>query len=561
VASVNGQKITSDQLSQECLARYGDQVLDNLLNKKLIMQACDAKSIEITNQDVVDEIGRIATKFNLNPQMYLKLIQEQRGITEWQYKNDIIWPMLALREIAADEIQVSQADVDKVFKAEYGPTVKVRMIAVQDPAQAQQLHQQAVATPDSFKRLAKKYSEDPVSASVEGLLPPIRMYSEDDQLERMAFDLEANEISNIFAVGDMNIFLQCVRHDPGTTANAQQKPIILERIRRDLRDAKVQEKAEAVFKTLRDGSSVVKVLGNPELERQYPGNAAFINNQPISLDLLASHCARRFGSVTLEGEINRKLLEGALQSKNLRITQADIDAEIERAAVYYNHLNPDNTPDTEGYLAQVLEEDSASLDIYIKDAVWPTVALKALVANNVQVSEQDMEQAFQTNYGPRAEVLAIVFSNQRTAQEVWQMARDNPTEQFFGELAAQYSVEEQSRSNYGKVVPLRRFGQQPTLEKIAFEELKPGEMSGIIEIGQQFVVLRSQGFTSPVVRDQSVVRDELYKDVLEKKTRVAMRIALDQLLESAQIDNYLDATSQLGAEKQAALQNEVSSSR
>ena len=38
VAVVNGQTITRDKLAQECLKRYGTIVLDNLLNKHLILQ-------------------------------------------------------------------------------------------------------------------------------------------------------------------------------------------------------------------------------------------------------------------------------------------------------------------------------------------------------------------------------------------------------------------------------------------------------------------------------------------------------------------------------------------
>jgi parvulin-like peptidyl-prolyl isomerase len=163
----------------------------------------------------------------------------------------------------------------------------------------------------------------------------------------------------------------------------------------------------------------------------------------------------------------------------------------------------------------------------------------------VTVDEKDFQKGFESNYGQRAEVLAIVCSNQRTAQEVWQLARDNPTEQFFGELAAQYSVEPSSRSNYGKIPPLRRHSGQPTLEDAAFK-LQPGELSGIVETGGQYIILRSQGMTSPVVSDPEVVRADLTKDLIEKKQRIAMEKHLSGLMDAAQIDNFLQRKSQLG---------------
>ena len=60
VALVNGQTITREKLAQESLRRFGPVVLDNLLNKYLILQACKAQGINITQTDVNNEIARTA---------------------------------------------------------------------------------------------------------------------------------------------------------------------------------------------------------------------------------------------------------------------------------------------------------------------------------------------------------------------------------------------------------------------------------------------------------------------------------------------------------------------
>ena len=52
-----------------------------------------------------------------------------------------------------------------------------RLISGGGAAKALELHQQAVANPDQFNQLAKQFSEDEASASVGGLIPPIRRYS------------------------------------------------------------------------------------------------------------------------------------------------------------------------------------------------------------------------------------------------------------------------------------------------------------------------------------------------------------------------------------------------
>ncbi len=553
VATVNGQTISRDELAKLCIQRSGQEVLDSVLNKYLIQQACQAQQIKISQKDVDDEIGRIATKFNLTTSMYLKLIEDQRDILPEQYAADVVWPMLALRALARDKATVTQQDIDKAYQAEFGPKIQVRMLAIADEKKARDLWQQAKAKPESFKTLAKQHSEDPASASVEGLLPPIRRYGGDDPIENVAFSLQPNEISDVFAVANMFLCLQCVRQINANAPSPNQIAEIQKGIRQELEDVKLRELAETIFATLREQSSLVKVFGNAELEKQYPGVAAMINRQPVPLVTLETECIKRFGPKVLDGAIHRKLLEGALEAIGAKVEQADIDQEIARAAEYYGMVHNDGRPNIEAWLKEVLSENGGSLELYVSDVVWPTVALKKMISGKVTVSEQDLQKGFESNYGPRSEVLAIVCSNQRTAQEVWQMARDNPTDQFFGELASQYSVEPSSRSNFGKIPPLRRHSGQPILEEAAFK-LQPGELSGIIETGGQYVVLRSQGKTTPVVAELSAVRNELMKDILEKKQRLAMEKHLENLFAAAQIDNFLVPKSQLGtAATQASL--------
>ena len=554
VALVNGQKIVLQDLANLCVLRHGEEVLENMLNRYLILQACQERKIEIKQKDVDDEIARIASKFNLSVQMYLKLLESERDIRPEYYASDIVWPMLALRELSKDMLKVSPQDIDRAFQSEFGPKVQVRMIATKDSAKLQQVHQQAAANPELFKTLAREHSEDPASASVEGLLPPIRMNTGEDELERIAFALQPGQVSEIFKVGDLNVTLQCVRHMPPANPPAAQLAEIQGRIKSELEEQKLRESAETIYTELRNRSQIVTVLGQSQLQQQYPGIAAVINGQSVTMEILEKECVKRFGNKILEGEINRKLVEDALTKSGQGVTQAEVDQEIRNTALFYGYINADGTPDVQRWVADVLSDKGKTIEMYVRDAVWPTVALKKLCADQVQITEEDVRMAFEANFGQRAEILAIVMSNQRTAQEVWEMARGRNTEQFFGELANQYSVEPSSRANFGKVPPLRKHGGQASLEKAAFG-LKPGEMSGIIEVGGQYVILRSQGFTDPVVQDINAVKEDLVKEIREKKLAKQMDTMMAKLSADAQITNILNPKkSRVGnAEMQASL--------
>jgi hypothetical protein len=188
----------------------------------------------------------------------------------------------------------------------------------------------------------------------------------------------------------------------------------------------------------------------------------------------------------------------------------------------------------------------------VRDAVWPTVALKKLVGTQVQIDDKDLAKAYEANYGEQVEVLVCVLGSQRRAQEVWEMARGNPTEKFFADLAYQYSIEPTSKYNYGKVPPIRMHSGQPKLEEEAFR-LKPGELSGILAMGDKFIVMQCVGrIKTEQAPEFAAVKDELHKDIYEKKLRIAMSERFDKLLSSAKIDNYLAGTRQAGGAEAAS---------
>ncbi|MBX3423469.1 MAG: peptidylprolyl isomerase [Pirellulaceae bacterium] len=551
VAVVNGHTIARDKIADACIQRFGTIVLDNLLNKHLILQACEAKNIKITQADVNAEIDRVASKFGLTTKLFLQSIDEQRDVTPEQYASEIVWPMLALRALAADKIAVTPQEIEQVIQSEYGPKVSVRMIAVSEVDKAKQLHQQAMSQPELFRRLAKEHSEDAPSASVDGLLPPIRQHSGDDLLERMAFQLKEGEISPVFQVGNLHILLQCVRHLPATPPDPQLLPAIQERIVDHLRDERLAKAADELFAKLQQNSQVVAVIGNPQLEQQYPAVAGFINNQPVSRDHLALECINRHGRQVLRGEINRLLITEALKQANLTIEETDIQAELSAAAEGMGYFNSDGTPNTDAWVKAVMEDENVPYQLYVQDAVWPKAALRKLAEREVQITDDDLRKGFEANFGPRAEVLAIVLSNQRTAEQVFRQIRQSPTEQNFGELAAKYSVEPVSRSNFGKIQPIRQHGGMPTLEKEAFA-LEPGTHSGVIALSNdQYCILYKQGDSQPIVQDFEAVKPEIARELHEKKLNVAMQHKIDQLLKSSQIENFLEGSIQIGATKSA----------
>jgi parvulin-like peptidyl-prolyl isomerase len=545
MAVVNGEQITRQQLGQECMRRFGKEVLESMVNRQLIAEACAQRNIQITEADVDAEIDRIAAKFGLSRDRWLMLLREERGFTDQQYRSEVVWPMLALRRVAADDIEVTQEELRKAFESEFGPKVRVRMIAVSSQAKAEQIRAAAVANPDSFGELAKKESEDPAVAAAYGVIPPVRRHVGDPNLEAHCFGLKPGGISPVIKVANMYYIVKCEEQIPQQYIASQHLPEIEQKLADRIRESKLRTAAMNFFEKMQNEAQIVNVYNDPVKQKEMPGVAALVNNRQISILQLSEECIARHGREVLDGEVNRKVLQQELNRRKLVVAENDIDAEVARAADQYGFLKPDGSPDVDRWLKEVTSQDGATVELYVRDAVWPSVALKKLVGNAVQVTDEDLKKGFESNYGERVEALAIVLGDQRQAQKVWEMARNNPTDAFFAELAEQYSIEPASRANGGKVPPIRRWGGSPQLEEEAFK-LKPGELSGLVVVGDQYIILRCLGRTKPVQVDFESVKGELYKDIAEKKLRTLMAKEFDSLRERAQIDNFLAGTSQLG---------------
>jgi parvulin-like peptidyl-prolyl isomerase len=550
VAVVNADPITRKALSDASLERYGVDVLDNMVNRYLIQQACQKSGIEVTNNEVHSEIQRLASKFGLNVQSYMQLLEEERDISPAQYSHEVVWPMLALRKLVAGQVEPTQEEFDQAYLAQFGEAIKCRMIMVPSKENAESLRENAAASPDQFGAIAKKYSKDESSASVGGLIPPIRRYTGDPVLENAVFALKDNEISPAIQMGDQWIVLQAVRRIPASTPPPTALPAIKEQIKDRIRDQKMRGAASRLFAQLQKDAKVTKVLSDEKMQAQYPGVAAVVNGQQVTLAAVGAECVKRHGIDVLEGEINRKLLAQALRKAGLQVTSDDIVGEISRAAKSMGIVNGDGSADLKTWMANVASEGNTTQRIYETDSVWPSVALKKLVEKSVAISEDDLKRGYESSFGPRAEVLAIVLADQRTAQKVWEMARDNPSDEFFGQLAEQYSIEPVSSSNRGKVPPIRKFGGQPSIEREVFG-LKTGELSGIVATGDKYIVLRCQGFTDPIVKDMAAVKSELMRDLQDKKLSVAMAEKFDDLKDSAEIDNFLEARKKLQPEAES----------
>lgn len=257
LAMVNGYPITWDQVARECVQRSGPAVLDNIINRTLIQQECQKRGVAVTESEVTAEISRIAQRFQIPVQTWYEMLKTERNLTPQEYQADVIWPMLALKKLAGDNIKVSQQDMLDTFERDYGRMVKARMIMLNNFRRAQEVHEKASRDPDSFADLAAEVSVEPNSRALGGKIPHIRRHSGNPTLEQEAFKMRAGQISGIIQMDRHYVIIKCEGFtEPIVTDINQVKDQLFEQVKEE----KTQEAVAKLFEQIRKNSRVDNFL-------------------------------------------------------------------------------------------------------------------------------------------------------------------------------------------------------------------------------------------------------------------------------------------------------------
>lgn len=537
LANVNNQEISRQKVIDAALEDHAEQVLVSLVNRMVIENACTAANVVVTEEEILAEIDATAKKFSIPKEQYLKMIEEERGITPKMYVDEIIRPQLAVKKLAGKAVNVTDADLQIEYDRTYGPAVKVRMISVKTKEEADKIRAEIEKDPSQFAALAQKYSTDSYTAALGGVVPPLRRHTNDKAVENVIFSMKPGDLSQPVPIGDQFVILLCEQLIP---ANAK-----LEDVKDELTALVSQKKQRDIgqeyMKKLFEKAKIEIIYGDKAKMDRRPGVAAVVDGRVISTQVLGNECLSLFGKEVLTGVINRTLIEQELKKRKITITDADLQAKMASEAEVSFPVGKDGKPNVQGWLKTICQKFGVTEERYIRDAIWPSVALEKLAAGRFEVTNEDLQNSYQANYGKKVRVRAIVLNDMRTAQRVWEKARKAGTEEEFAQLARQYSIEASSRENGGEVPPIARFSGQPELEEAAFN-LKEGELSGIIQVENVCIILLCTGFTEPIGITFDEAKELIRKDVEFKKMQLAVAEVFEEIQDRASIENYLEGT-------------------
>lgn len=144
VAIVNGEAIEHNDFYNELLAQAGNQVLSNMIQTTLIRQASAEQGIQVSGEQLQQEIDAIRSQFP-SDQAYQEALR-QANLTEELFLENLEIEIL-LWELVGGDIQITTEDVRAMYeeqKAQFGNASFEEVAPLLQQSLEDQLFQEAV---------------------------------------------------------------------------------------------------------------------------------------------------------------------------------------------------------------------------------------------------------------------------------------------------------------------------------------------------------------------------------------------------------------------------------
>lgn len=260
VGRVNGKVITYEQLARECFDRHGKEVLENLINRTIIQQACAEQGVSVSEAEVNQEIIELSKKFGLAVDQYYQLLESERGLTPTQYRSDVVWPMLAMKKLAGGDVKITREMMTQAYEDSYGERVKARMIVFDNLRHAQEAWEKLRTEPENFERFARELSVEPNSRALGGTIPPIRRHSgAHEEIRKVAFGLtNPGDISGIIQV-DVSQYV-ILRYEGRTEPVEHDYKDVEAQLQQELTEREVARMVGETFEKIQKSAKVDNLL-------------------------------------------------------------------------------------------------------------------------------------------------------------------------------------------------------------------------------------------------------------------------------------------------------------
>jgi hypothetical protein len=259
---------------------------------------------------------------------------------------------------------------------------------------------------------------------------------------------------------------------------------------------------------------------------------------PVTRADLGAYLIARHGADKLDLLINKRILEEAARAQGIEVTAADVENAL---AEDLKELKINR----EGFVKNVLKNYGKNLYEWREDVLRPKLLLHRLCRGRVQVTEEDVQAAFQATYGEKVDCRMIVWNKDEREKAMAQYARIRDNEEEF-DFVARHQSGSKLASTGGRITPVGRgtLGNKEVEDKLF--RLRPGEMTELIFGGQEhkeeaFVLKCDRHLPANTAVNLEGARPDLIKQITEKKIQALIPTVLQELQAQARPVNLLKA--------------------
>jgi parvulin-like peptidyl-prolyl isomerase len=255
--------ITREELGEFLIARYGAETLELLINKRIVDQACQARGIVVTPEEVeaafAEDLKTIPG--NMDRSTFVKEVLKPQGKTLYEWLEDGVRPRLQMHKLVRDSIQPTADDLARAFEAYHGEKVECRIILWRKGEEKTALleYPRIRDSEQEFDWKAKHQASEALAARGGRLDRPVtRNSTGDPELEREAFALQPGDVSSLIGTPYGTVVIKCDQRIPADDKvkleDVRETPV------KEVIQRKIVQEVPIAFQKLRDEARPKQLL-------------------------------------------------------------------------------------------------------------------------------------------------------------------------------------------------------------------------------------------------------------------------------------------------------------
>ncbi|MEK3980491.1 peptidylprolyl isomerase [Psychrobacillus sp. FSL K6-2836] len=197
VATVNGEKISQEELTETLMTQYGVAALDTLITNKIFEMEAESEGLSVAEKEIQAELTKLIETYG--GQEEYEAVLDANNIEEEALLEDITTHLLQTK-VLEKVINITDEELATYFeenKTTYEQTEQVEAshILVADEATAKEVINKLNEGSD-FAELASEYSTDTSSSTDGGSLGYFGAGEMVEEFEKVAFEMEIDDISD-----------------------------------------------------------------------------------------------------------------------------------------------------------------------------------------------------------------------------------------------------------------------------------------------------------------------------------------------------------------------------